>query len=96
MNLDDSRWLLEKGADPNLVDDRGNSTLHVATNHSRHGAKFVRLFLEHGADPNLRCRTISMNEEAPTHPLELLEGLNSPEVDQLLRDYGAEISESAY
>jgi hypothetical protein len=36
-----------------------------------------------------------MNEEAPKHPLELVEGLNSPEVEQLLRDYGAELPESA-
>ncbi|KAJ5987963.1 hypothetical protein N7481_003173 [Penicillium waksmanii] len=88
MNVDDSRWLLENGADPNIIDDQGNSPLHVAINFGRHGAELIKLFLEHGADPNLRCRT------APTHPLELLDGMDIPEIEQLLRDHGAHLPDS--
>lgn len=88
-NEDDSRWLLENGADPNTINDEGNSPFHVAINRGRHGAKLVKLFLEHGADANLRCGTVA------THPLELLDGMGAQEVEQLLRDHGAHLPESA-
>ncbi|KAJ5414161.1 hypothetical protein N7509_000788 [Penicillium cosmopolitanum] len=88
MNVDDSRWLLENGADPNIIDNEENSPLHFAINLGRHGAELLELFLEHGADPNLRCRT------APTHPLELLDGMDVLEIEELLRGHGAHLPDS--
>jgi ankyrin repeat protein len=47
-----ARLLLNRGANPNLGDDKGRSALHVAAVHS--SLKMVELLLDEGADPNLK------------------------------------------
>ncbi|MDR2812418.1 MAG: ankyrin repeat domain-containing protein, partial [Puniceicoccales bacterium] len=47
-----ARLLLNRGANPNLGDDKGRSALHVAAVHS--SLKMVKLLLDGGADPNLK------------------------------------------
>jgi ankyrin repeat protein len=45
-------WLLAKGADPNEVSHWGDRALHHALARENEVA-FVRLLIEHGADPSL-------------------------------------------
>src|SRR5207244_6261438 len=57
--------LLDKGADPNAIDARGYSSLHLVVRDSDYGinltgkdriVKIVRALLAHGANPNLRLK----------------------------------------
>jgi ankyrin repeat protein len=51
------RLLLDRGADPNAIDrGAGGSALHaaVAMRYTHDGRAFVRMLLDHGADPALR------------------------------------------
>ncbi len=51
-NVDDIQILLEKGAYPDVRDQRGNTPLMVASD--RGFIKIVKTLLKHGADPNLK------------------------------------------
>ena len=48
------RWLLEKGADINAVDEDNGSVLHYAVRNSPEPELLTELLLEHGAPVNLR------------------------------------------
>lgn len=49
--------LLSQGANPNLILDKGVAAIHLAVGkESEKGIRCLKLILQHGADPNLRCR----------------------------------------
>ena len=51
----DRAWkLLEYGPDCNLLDQAGNTALHLAVNCSEEDTSLIRLLIEAGADPNAR------------------------------------------
>ncbi|MBI9080420.1 MAG: ankyrin repeat domain-containing protein [Pseudodesulfovibrio sp.] len=45
-----ARWLLEHGADPNIIDPEGEHAMYYAVHE---GVEGMRLILDHGGDPNL-------------------------------------------
>ena len=54
--IDIAKLLLERGADPNVLDDEGNSMLLLVLKKGYADADIVKLLLEKGADPNVRDR----------------------------------------
>ncbi len=49
--VDLSKYLLEKGADPNLQDIHGNTPLWTAIFNSKHQKGVIKILLQYGADP---------------------------------------------
>jgi ankyrin repeat protein len=54
-DYDGVRWLLEHGADPNLVTHWGNTALHHAVLRDN-ALAIIEAMLDHGADPTLVCQ----------------------------------------
>jgi ankyrin repeat protein len=79
------KYLLEKGADPNLKDSRGRTALQLTVKSAKHGAfmskEIMRILLEHGADPNL-------TDESGISPLD--EKISDSEITELLVRYGGQ------
>ena len=50
------RLLLEKGANPNVMDTEGNPVLHQVAEYWKEDSQLIRLLLGRGADPNARDR----------------------------------------
>jgi ankyrin repeat protein len=77
------KYLLARGADPNLRDGKGRTALQLAVKSAYHGAfiskEIMQILLEHGADPNLP-------DESGIAPLD--EKIRDPEVTELLARYG--------
>jgi ankyrin repeat protein len=77
------KYLLAKGADPNLKDGKGRTALQLAVKSAYHGAfmskEIMWILLEHGADPNLP-------DESGIAPLD--EKIRDPEVTELLVRFG--------
>lgn len=89
-NVATLHWLIAQGLDVDARDaNRYTALFHAAAGHS---TKVMRVLLEHGADPNLRCRfeTPLMVAAYPwpedEHSAETAEAL------RLLLDHGAEVN----
>jgi len=68
--LDAARLLIEFGADVNRVSQKGNAALHQAITFTNgNSIEFVRLFLESGANPDLKNgQRITPRQLAKSHP----------------------------
>ncbi len=55
--------VLQKGADPNIKDIEGNSTLHIASHLGDSSARMISLLLQYGAEVNTR----NMRDYIPLH-----------------------------
>ena len=75
------RELLEKGADPNVRGEYGNTPLHDAAYEGH--VDVVRLLLEHGADPTVK------NKDGDT-PLDLARARGHREVVSLIEEFHME------
>ncbi|KAL4805762.1 ankyrin repeat-containing domain protein [Aspergillus unguis] len=53
-HTDGVKYLLQRGADPNVLDGLGQSALHFAVNGGYRRLGIVELLLQRGADPNIR------------------------------------------
>ncbi|KAJ5369033.1 Ankyrin repeat-containing protein [Penicillium cataractarum] len=77
------KYLLAKGADPDLKDGRGRTPLQLTVKSAYHGAymskDIMRILLDNGANPNL-------TDEHGISPLD--EKIKDPEVTELLVRYG--------
>lgn len=83
-------YLLRHGADPHVIDKRGNSALSAASTRS---PELVKLFLEMGLNPN--HRTTDSFKRTPLHEALSRNPLfrqNTFEVVKLLLAYGADLS----
>ena len=78
----EARNLLEQGADPNLQDNRGESSLHYAFRARADREAMAALLLEHDADPNLSSR----GGVTPLH----FAALSSPEGVEMMLAAGAD------
>jgi ankyrin repeat protein len=74
-------YLLEHGADPNLCNDGGTCTLSQVLDNKTDAAEVMRLLLKHKLDLNVGLG------EFPS-ALHLVASCRSPEVTQVLLDYG--------
>jgi len=52
--IDEVRKLLYNGADPNLVNSKGDSALHIANETTSENPDITKLLISYGADVNLR------------------------------------------
>ena len=50
--IDIITYLLDKGLDPNIQDDRGNTPLHIATREE--SLEFISILINNGADPDIK------------------------------------------
>lgn len=78
--LEVMQLLLEHGANPNMLDDMGQSLLHTAAAYSRMGA--MRLLLQHGAN-------ITVQDSLKRTPVSLAVRLGHTQALQLLCDHTA-------
>ncbi|RDW65756.1 uncharacterized protein DSM5745_09495 [Aspergillus mulundensis] len=79
---DGIRYLLQRGANPNLCNGKGQSPLHIAVKGGYRRASIVRILLEHGANPDL----VDLDGNTP---LSLAAG--DPDLVRLLLQHGADI-----
>lgn len=78
------RNLLNKGADINTKDRRGNTPLHLAVGHGF--TAICELLLEYGANVNAKCD----DDETPLHRAALV---GWTEICKLLLDHGADVND---
>lgn len=78
--------LLENGADPNIQNDKGETSLHFVCQHTMRAPEIARVLLEHGADPTIRTKIGKL-------PVDFLSDDNdrySREIRALLGEYKSE------
>lgn len=88
-NYDMCRSLLEKGADPNMSNDWGQTMIYIAT---LNGCKdILKLLLDFGGDPNILCRERARYREihSPLHISTHYGFYNRNDIDDLLLSYDA-------
>jgi ankyrin len=85
--LEIARLLLEKGANPNLLDGNKQSPLFIPV--QNHWTPYVKLLLEHGADPN----SPNYNGVVVLH-MAMHEHKSSLELVELLLKHGASIEKA--
>ncbi|MCA9280390.1 MAG: ankyrin repeat domain-containing protein, partial [Phycisphaerales bacterium] len=84
-------YLLEQGADSNILYDSGKAMIHLAASHAR-DSDWLRLCLEHDGDPNLRSGIGNFDialGQTPLYDAVLSENLENME---LLVEYGADVN----
>lgn len=68
-HIDVVKFLLEKGANPNVQNQYGRTALHFAVNYSFE--PIVNLLLENGADPKIKTfQNLESNKKEPSSPIE--------------------------
>jgi ankyrin repeat protein len=80
-------WLLEKGADPNIVKENGDTPLMRAASDGAEAC--VRLLLRYGADPLAQCMSTSVISCASTLPIARLlvaAGADLNDINQDVKD----------
>ncbi|MFC1792774.1 ankyrin repeat domain-containing protein, partial [Planctomycetota bacterium] len=91
--VDMSAFLIAKGADVRIADERGTTVLHGAVNRDNHrGDKaLIELLLKHGADINARAASTSLGWAGWT-PLHVACRNGARDIVELLLVHGADIN----
>lgn len=76
-NLEVTKELLQKGANPNIIDKYGNSPLWMATFNAKGNYEVVKLLIESKADPNHK-------NNAGRSPLDFAKQINDQQLANIL------------